>query len=84
MILTNNIICGEKSETEIYEIDDFRLNWLEQSYFILYIYNTDNKDYKKIYNPLPGKNYTFEYDFPNGTMKRVQKAPTKQQRKCQK
>ncbi|HEX8577236.1 MAG TPA: hypothetical protein VF677_13155 [Flavobacterium sp.] len=57
-----------------YEISDFNKNWLmNESYFILSIYNTDKKKYRKIYNPLPGKNFTYEYDSPNGSMRRVRK-----------
>ena len=78
-----NRICGDKIEDFNYEIEDFKLPWLNQgSFFILYIYNTTNKKYRKIYNPLPEKKFTFEYDWSEGSMRRVQKKLTKEQRKC--
>ncbi|ASW73640.2 hypothetical protein CJF12_04600 [Chryseobacterium piperi] len=75
--------CKGESESKTYEIDDFKLSWLDQPYVIIYVYNTDNNKYKKIYNPLPGKSYTYDYEIPGGTMKRVQKSFTKDQKKCQ-
>lgn len=45
--------------------------WLIQNYFILYIYNTDKRNYKGKLSPLPGKNYTFELDYPGGQMLRL-------------
>ncbi|WPO92697.1 hypothetical protein [Chryseobacterium sp. HR92] len=83
LVLSNSIQCKENLESKMYEIEDFRLSWLDQPYVLLYIYNTDNSKYKKIYNPLPGKNYTYDYEYPGGTMKRVQKSFTKEQVKCQ-
>lgn len=50
--------------------------WLEQSFIILRIYNTDRKPYKKIYYPLKGLNYTFELDLPTGSINRVTKKPS--------
>lgn len=82
LVLSNNIECNKTSESKTYEIEDFKLSWLDQRYVIIYIYNTDNKNYKKIYNPLPGKSYTYEYDYPGGTVKRVQKSFTKEQKEC--
>ena len=77
-------LCKKKSKFTLYEIDDFKLSWLTKgSYFILYIYNTNNKKYKNIYDSLPNKEFTFEYDWNGGSsMRRVQKKMTKQQKKC--
>ena len=77
--------CDENTNYYNYEIEDFKQSWLnpEQQYVVIYIYNTDNKNYTKIYNPLPGKSYTYEYDAPGGSMRRVQKNLTKEQKKCQ-
>ena len=83
LVLSNNIDCPNSSSSKMYEIEDFKLSWLDQRYLILNIYNTDNKKYKKIYNPLPGKSYTYDYDYPGGTIKRVQKSFTKEQKQCQ-
>lgn len=45
---------------------EIKLNkvWLNSSYLIIRIYNLDNKRYKRIFFPLPGKNYTYEVDSP--------------------
>lgn len=76
-------VCGDNIETYKYEIVDFKLPWLlKGAYFILYIYNTNKKEYKNIYSPLPGKEFTFEYDWEGIWMRRVQKKLTKKQRKC--
>lgn len=83
LVLSNSIQCKGNLESRMYEIEDFKLSWLDQPYVILYIYNTGNNKYKKIYNPLPGKDYTYDYEYPGGTMKRVQKSYTKEQKKCQ-
>ncbi|WP_129059429.1 MULTISPECIES: hypothetical protein [unclassified Chryseobacterium] len=83
LVMNNNLQCKDNLTSKMYEIEDFKLSWLDQPYVILYIYNTDNKDYKNIYNPLPGKSYTYDYEYPGGTMKRIQKIFTKAQNKCQ-
>ncbi|MCI3937853.1 hypothetical protein MQX03_11630 [Chryseobacterium aahli] len=75
-------ICKEQSKSKMYEIGDFKLSWLDQPYVILYVYNTDDKKYKKIYNPLANKSYTYEYDTPGGSMRRVQKKLTQEQKRC--
>lgn len=53
-----------------YEIEIGR-DWLEQAYMVLYIYNTDKKTYKGKLKPIPGRNYTFELDYPGGQMIRL-------------
>ena len=83
LVLSSSLQCNDDLTSKMYEIDDFKLSWLDQPYVILYIYNTDNSKYKKIYNPLPGKDYTYDYEYPGGTMKRVQKSYTKEQKRCQ-
>lgn len=83
LVLSSSLQCKDDLTSKMYEIEDFKLSWLDQPYVILYIYNTDNKNYKNIYNPLPGKSYTYDYEYPGGTMKRVQKSFTKEQKKCQ-
>src|SRR5699024_9821958 len=84
-LLSNNIsninlvvsyikLCGDKTKSFKYEIDNFRLPWLNcGSYFVLYIYNKDSEIYHKIYEPLPGKNFIYEYDWSEGSMHRVRK-----------
>ena len=76
-------VCGDNIKTYKYEIVDFKLPWLiKSSYFILYIYNTNKKEYKDIYNSLPGTEFTYEYNWDGVSMFRVQKKLTKEQRKC--
>lgn len=63
-------------EDEIYYYDykiDVKKGWFKNYFFILYIYNTDKKKYRKIYEPLEGRDYTFEYNSSNGQMLRVTK-----------
>ena len=75
--------CGDDTETFDYDIGDFKLAWLTKgNHFILYIYNMSTKNYRRIYHPLPNKNFTFEYDWSEGSMRRVQKKQTKDQKRC--
>ncbi len=53
-----------------YEIEMGK-DWLEQTYMVLYIYNTDKKTYEGEIKPIPGRNYTFELDYPGGQMIRL-------------
>lgn len=76
-------ICKEDIKYYNYIIDDFKSNWLKNDFFILHIYDLDNKKYKKIFNPLPNKKFTYEYDSPAGSMRRVQKRKTNDQKKCE-
>lgn len=77
--------CGDNTETFNYDIEDFKLHWLTKgTHFVLYIYNTTNKKYRKIYDPLPDKNFTFEYDWSESSMRRTQKKLTKEQKRCNK
>lgn len=59
-------------------------NWLDKPYFILYIYNTERKENKGIYIPLPNKTYNYDYRFPNSGSRIIQKKLKKEQRKCRK
>lgn len=50
----------------------FYSNWLEQDYTVLRVYNLDKRKYRKRFKPLDKKrNYTFELDYPGGSMKRI-------------
>ncbi|PKP23898.1 MAG: hypothetical protein CVU03_14185 [Bacteroidetes bacterium HGW-Bacteroidetes-2] len=64
-----------------YEIPIFN-SWLSQSYFVLNIYNLDLKSNRKLYTPLPNKNYNYQYEFPNSGSRIIQKKLTKEQKKC--
>lgn len=75
--------CNKNTEHINYDLEGFKLPWLTNgTYFTLYIYDTSDKNYKKFYDPLPGKTFTFEYDWSEGSMRRVQKRLTKKQKKC--
>lgn len=63
---------NKKQKIYNYEID-IRKGWLEHYYYVLYVYNTDKKQYKNSLEPLFGKNYTYEFDYPGGSVKRVRK-----------
>lgn len=54
---------------------EIKLNkaWLDNLYLIIRIYNLDNKRYKRIFFPLPGKNYTYEVDSPVYPILRVKR-----------
>lgn len=53
-----------------YEIEMSK-DWLEQTYMVLYIYNTNKKRYKGKIKPIQDRNYTFELDYPGGQMIRL-------------
>ncbi|MEH6309204.1 hypothetical protein RYH73_26365 [Olivibacter sp. CPCC 100613] len=53
-----------------YEIDMGK-EWLRQKFMILYIYDTDRKEYKGKIKPIKGRCYTFELDYPGGQMIRL-------------
>lgn len=72
-------ICNSDIEYYHYNIDDFKMSWLDSYYFVLYIYNTNKRKYKKIYDPIPNKEFTYEYDSPEGSMRRVTK---RKRKKC--
>lgn len=64
--------CKNKQRIYNYKID-LKKGWLQHYYYILHIYNTDKRKYKKIYTPLEGQTYTYESDYPGGSVKRVMK-----------
>lgn len=49
-------------------------NWFEQAYIVLRIYNLDNKKYRRKFRTTRNKgNYTYELDYPGGSMLRINK-----------
>lgn len=78
MLLKYSKVCDDETYYYNYEIE-FKREWLKNYFFILKIYNTDRKNYRKIYKPLEGKKYTFEYDSSNGQMLRVTKKKRKKE-----
>lgn len=81
--IRNTTICKEKIDYSFFNIEDINFKLLTYDYLILKIYNTELKRYRKIYDPISGKNFTYEYDSPNGSMRRVQKKFTRKQLNCQ-
>jgi len=77
--LTYSEICKDNIEFYNYKIESFEKKWLKGYYFILYMYNTNKRKYKKIFNPIPTKEFTYEYDSPNGSLRRVTK---RKRKKC--
>ena len=69
--------CKNKQTTFNYEID-IKKGWLMHYYYVLYIYNLDKRKYKNIYDPIEGENYTFEFDYPGGSTKRIKKKGAKE------
>lgn len=64
-----------KSKTYDYEIEFFPAWFDNLSFCIVYIYNLDNRKYRKKYYPLSkDKNYTYELSSSNGQMLRVGKS----------
>lgn len=66
-------LCNEKVNYSYYLIEDFKVQWLKDDFYILRIYDTSLRKYRKLYNSLPNKSFTYEYDSPSGSMRRVQK-----------
>lgn len=46
--------------------------WLKNTYMVLKIYNLDEEKYNERFEPIgENMNYTFELDYPGGSMKRI-------------
>lgn len=71
--IRNTEICNDNIKYSHFEIDDFKIGWLQQDFFILHVYDIEVKRYKRIYDALPNKSFTYDYDSPSGSMRRVQK-----------
>ncbi len=67
--------------TYFYEIP-MKTVWFEQPYFILYVYNFDSKYNRKIYFPLPEKEYNYNISYPGSGSRIIQKRSTKEQKEC--
>lgn len=55
-----------------YDIDLYGVNF-SQSYLILRLYNLDNRKYRQIFEPLEGREYTFEIDMPSNSVTRIRR-----------
>lgn len=66
-------LINDKVNYSFFTINDLSFKKFQFSYFILYIYDTRLKKYKKYYNSINDKDFTYEYDSPNGSMRRARK-----------
>ena len=76
LMLNLRYIKTEKGNAKYlsYKIEDFNRDWLSKgNYFILYIYTADYKGSRKRHGFLPGQKITYEYDWSEGSMRRVTK-----------
>lgn len=78
MVLKYTDICNDEVQYYNYNIE-FKKGWLNNYFFILKIYNTDKKKYRKLFKPLEGKKYTLEYDSSNGQMLQITKKKRKKE-----
>lgn len=61
---------NNKVKTYNYEID-LKKGWLNNLYFILYIYNTTKSRYKRLFNDKRGIGYVYEFEYPGGGTKLI-------------
>lgn len=62
----------KKSGTVVYNYElDLKKGWLTHYFYILYIYNTSKREFRKLFNPPPGKDYVFEFDSPGGSTRLI-------------
>lgn len=66
-------LINDKVSYSFFTIDDLSFKKFTYDYFILRIYDTRLRKYKKTYNPIDGKEFTYDYDLPNGSMRRVKR-----------
>ncbi len=64
--------CNTDEHHYDYEIE-LKKEWFEHYFFILKVYNTNKKKYKKIFDAIEGKEFTYEYYYPGGQMLRLTK-----------
>lgn len=76
LIFNYGQLCKDKMITKRFEID-LSYSIICNPYLVLNVYTMGKN--KKIFYPLEGKDYTFEYDVPNSPSMR---RPTKKDRNC--
>lgn len=64
--------CKKTRKDLNYDIE-INQDWLDNYFYVLKIYNTNNPNFSKIFYPLKGKKYTFEINSPNGSITRIRK-----------
>ena len=81
-----DIILKINNQTTCYNSDYYEIpmpsNWLNNEYFIIYIYNTYIRKNKKFYIPLPGKDYNYDFYYPQGPSRVIRKKFTKEEKRC--
>lgn len=63
---------NQRQQSYNYEID-LNKGWLQHYYYILRIYNTTKKKYRKMFTVPEGKEYVYECDYPGGSTKLIRK-----------
>lgn len=71
---------GNISRSRRYEIPFYSKDLLDFRYVVLYIYNTDKKENKPYYYPLPGKTYNYQFMYPDCGVVFINKKLTKKQK----
>lgn len=61
-----------KQQSYKYEID-LNKGWLQHYYYILRIYNTTKRKYRKLFNVPKGQKFVYEFDYPGGSTKLIRK-----------
>lgn len=72
--LVFNYTESQAGNVKIYSYDiDMKKAWLKNYFHIVHIYNTSKKRFKRLFNPPPGKDYVYEFDYPGGSTRLVRK-----------
>jgi hypothetical protein len=69
-------LCNSEVKSYNYRME-FKKAWLQNSFTVIRFYNLDDKENRKTFYPLEGKEYTYEVDTPNGSQTRVRKRKSK-------
>ncbi len=66
-------IIKNETKRNSYEIESFNLDWLTKgTFFILYIH-TNKKNLKKFIEPFSNEKFIYEYDWSEGSMRRLRR-----------
>lgn len=60
------------TQTYTYDID-LKKGWLTHYYYIVYVYNTFKRKYKKLFVNASKEKYVYEFDYPGGSTKLIRK-----------
>lgn len=72
LVMRYTKLCKGEVKSYNYRVE-FKKDWLQYSFTVLRLYNLDDKENRKTFYPLEGKDYTYEIDTPNGSQTRVRK-----------